>query len=79
MLEYNSLKELYNALIPAFNVKLRMLKNNNYYNITRKDIWQYLQYTKWIQSTDLSISEMVSDIINVDVEKIVKYKEKVGE
>ncbi len=79
MLEYNSLKELYNALIPAFNVKLRMLKNNNYHNITKKDIWQYLVYTKWIQSIDLSISEMVSDIINVDGEKIIKYKEKVGE
>ena len=34
MQEYNSVQELYNALIPAFNVKLRMLKNSEYKNIS---------------------------------------------
>ena len=79
MLEYNSVQELYNALIPAFNVKLRMFKNSQFSNIKRQDIWIYLKFSKWISCVDLSISEMVSDIINVDGYKIIKYMEKVGE
>lgn len=79
MLEYNSVQELYNALIPAFNVKLRMFKNSQFSNIKRQDIWNYLKVNKWMSSINLTISEMVSDIINVDGYKIIKYKEKVGE
>ena len=76
MLEYNNMQELYNALIPAFNVKLRLFKNSEYENIQKKDIWEYLKNNKWIQSIDLTISEMVSDIINVDGYKVKKYIEK---
>lgn len=78
MQEYNNIKELYNALIPAFNVKIRMLKKSNYNDIQKEDIWNYLKNTKWISSINLTISEMVSDIINVDENKIIKYKERVG-
>ena len=76
MQEYSSMQELYNILIPAFNVKLRQLKNSKYNNIKRQDIWEYLKNNKWMLSVDLSISEMVSDIINVDGYKIKKYIEK---
>lgn len=79
MQEYSSIQELYNALIPAFNVKIRMLRNEKYINIRKKDIWNYLKDSKWVQSINLTISEMVSDIINVEGYKIIKYKEKVGE
>lgn len=78
MQEYNSIKELYNALIPAFNVKIRMFKNSEFNSIQKDDIWNYLKNTKWINSINLTISEMVSDIINVDGYKIIKYKERVG-
>lgn len=76
MQEYSSMQELYNILIPAFNVKLRQLKNSKYNSIKRQDIWEYLKNNKWMLSVDLSISEMVSDIINVDGYKIKKYIEK---
>lgn len=79
MQEYSNIQELYNALIPAFNVKLRMFSKSEYKDIKRKDIWNYLKDNKWISSINLTISEMVSDIINVDGYKITKYKEKVGE
>ena len=38
MYEFKNQKELYQRLIPAFNVKLRLLKKNNYSHITKKDI-----------------------------------------
>ena len=76
MLEYSNIQELYNALIPAFNVKLRMFSKSDFKNIKRKDIWNFLKDNKWINSVNLTISEMVSDIINVDGYKVLQYKEK---
>ena len=34
------------------------------------DIWNYLKLNKWIKTKNLSISEMVNDIIDVDIEKV---------
>jgi len=73
MQEYRSAKELYEALVPALNVKIRMFKNNEYNYIKKEDIWNYLKDTIWINSINLTISEMVSDIINVDGIKIDTY------
>ena len=73
MYEYKTQKELFRSLIPAFNVKIRLLKNNNYYNITRKDIWDYLKINKWRSSVDLTIADMVNDIIHVDNKEIDIY------
>ena len=64
MHEYKSQKELYQNLIPALNVKLTLLKNNNYNNITKIDIWNYLKITKWSKSVNLTLAEMVNDIIH---------------
>ena len=41
--EYKSLKELYEALDPAFRVKLRLLKKKGITYISRDDIWNYLK------------------------------------
>ena len=73
-MEYTSQKELYLALIPVFKVKQRLIKTTKY-NITNKDIWTYLSINKWKNSHNLTISEIVNDIINVDEELINNYKE----
>lgn len=71
-MEYKSEEELFNSLRGAFNVKLRLIKNNYSY-IKIIDIWNYLKINKWIKTKNLSISEMVNDIINIDIEKVDKY------
>lgn len=76
MYEYKSQKELYQNLIPALNVKLRLLKNNNYTNISKLDIWNYLKVNKWRNSVDLTLAEMVNDIIHVDNKEIDIYLKK---
>ena len=68
-MEYKSQKELFDSLKGAFNVKLRMIKVEYNY-ITKVDIWNYLKINKWSKDKNLSISEMVHDIINVDVNKV---------
>ena len=70
-MEYDNLTNLYQFLIPAFDVKLRLLKNDNYH-LTKKNIWSYLASSKWSSSQDLTISDMVDDIINVNPLDIIK-------
>ena len=72
-MEYTSLKELYESLIPAFNVKKRLLKFANS-DLTNEDIWQYLAKSKWRNSINLTLSDMVNDIITVDIHKVHKFE-----
>ena len=76
MYEYKNQLELYQNLIPALNVKIRLLKKSNYNHITKKDIWNYLKNNKWSSSINLTISEMVNDIIHADNKEIDIYKNK---
>ena len=76
MQEYKSQKELFTNLIPAMNVKLRLLKKSNYKDITKEDIWNYLKETKWRYDIDLALSDMVEDIIHTDNLDIVNYYKK---
>lgn len=73
MNEYKTQLDLYKGLIPALNVKLRLLKNKNYTNIKKEDIWNYLKETKWKTSINLTLADMVQDIIHTDNEEIFSY------
>ena len=72
MQEYKSQKELFQGLIPAMNVKLTMLKKCGYSDISYEDIWNYLRDNKWKNSVDLTLGEMVNDIIHTDNMDYVK-------
>ena len=71
-MEYQSLKELYDDLKGAFNVKLRLI-GKDYKHIKINDIWDYLRINKWSKDKGLTISEMVNDIILVDIKKVNEY------
>jgi len=73
MNEYKSQKELYLALIPALNVKIRLIKNTNFKYIKKEDIWNYLRDNKWKYSIDLTLSDMVQDIIHLDNSEIIEH------
>ena len=44
-----------------------------YTYIKEEDVWNYLKEIKWKTSKDLSLYEMVSDILNLESEKIDSY------
>ena len=75
-MEFTSIKELYRKLIPAFNVKKRLIKNSKYQDITNENIWSYLVESKWKKSYGLTISDMVNDIITTDLEDILEAMNK---
>lgn len=74
-MEYKSGEELFKSLKGAFLVKLRMIKNEYDY-IKMVDIWNYLKINKWCKDKNLSISEMVNDIIDVDITKVDLFLKK---
>ena len=68
-MDYSSEKELFNDLKGALKGKLRMIKEKYDY-ISMLDIWNYLKLNKWRYDQNLTISEMVNDIIDVDIIKV---------
>lgn len=63
-MEFNNLTELKNRLMPALRLKKEEINNKN---ITEEDIWNYLKDTKWVKSNNLSLSDMVNDILKFEL------------
>lgn len=75
--EIKSLSELYNRIKPAlYSKKLELCKMGLSY-IKEEDIWNYLSKNDWANSKDLSLFDMVSDIMHLEKYKIEDYMMKV--
>ena len=76
-LEFSSLKDLYLRVEPALKAKKTELNRIGLSYIGQNDIWEYLVESKWKQGKDLTLSDIVDDILNTDNNLIDKYfKEK---
>ncbi len=71
-LEFKSIKELYDRIEPALRTKKYELKKLGYL-VSEADIWNYLTSTKWINSVNLTLSEMVNDIFLASGNDISNY------
>lgn len=65
MEDINNLEELYNKLLPVLTTKINEMKLRHINYITELDIWNCLA-KKWAKKTNLTFSEMVSDILNTN-------------
>ena len=65
-IEFNDIKELYERLKPALNAKIAELKRFDLDYIKAEDIWNYLKENKWTKAQDLSLYQMVDDIMNLE-------------
>ena len=72
-IEFNSIKELYERLLPALNTKIAELRRYDLDYIKKEDIWNYLKVTKWEKATNLLLYQMVDDILNLDNDEIDRY------
>ena len=72
-IEFDSLDELYQRLEPAMTTKIAELKRNDIDYVSKDDIWRFLEEREWKTANDLSLHQMVDDILNVDNEKLIKY------
>ena len=71
--KFKSLEELYQRLLPAFNTKVADLKRANIYNIREIDLWNYLKNNYWKTKRNLTLGEMVNDILSTPNEEIIKF------
>ena len=82
-IEFKSLEELYNRVLPALYSKVKEIRRLGYKYVTEKDVWNYLATTEWKKRNDLQLHDLISDILyanNVDInnyalEKMGKLKQ----
>ncbi|MBQ9024475.1 MAG: hypothetical protein IJ105_04560 [Bacilli bacterium] len=63
-IEFKDIKELYKRVLPALRVKKRLFLKKGI-KINEEDIFEYLAREKWSKANNLTLSDIVSDIINV--------------
>lgn len=66
--EIQSYYDLRKKLIPVLRTRIHELKRLGILNVTEQDIWNYLVYAKWKSAEGLTLSEMVNDILSVEIE-----------
>lgn len=76
MNEFASLRELYFKVRPVLKLKKEELKKLGMNHIVEADIWNYLKNEKWIKTTNLSLSELVNDILECNIENLDIYTKK---
>jgi len=74
--EFNTKEELFDRVKPALRIKEKDLKKLGFLNITGLDVWNYLIESKWSKSKNLVLSDLVDDILNVDIDGLNDYLNK---
>ena len=71
--EFKSAKELYERVTPALYSKVKELRGLGYKHISEKDVWNYLVNNDWKERKDLLLSDLISDILYCDNNKLNDY------
>ena len=75
-IKFNSLEDLYNRLKPALRSKIKELHKLDKIYIKENDIFDFLTDNKWENSNNLTLDQMVDDILYVDNDLIDEYVQK---
>lgn len=70
---FSDIKQLYERVEPALKSKLSELNRLGFDYLTKEDIWNYLQESKWKHSNDLMLGDMINDILSTNVDEINQY------
>lgn len=73
---FKTLKELYIRVLPALKSKVKELKTKNIFYITEEDIWQFLKTRKWHTKSDLTLYDIVNDILFLEETELINYINK---
>jgi hypothetical protein len=67
MIEFKTIEELYNRILPALKYTKRRMKRKGI-NKEEKDIFLELSHD-WAKRKELSLFDIVSDILNYDIKE----------
>ena len=71
--EINSLQDLYRLLLPALRTKKKEMHDLKHLYIKEEDIWEYMRESVWMDAVNLTLSDMVDNILNTDNDKIASF------
>ena len=75
--EFSSKEELYERVGPALRAKVSELRRLGYRNIKEMDVWNCLIQTKWLNSKNLMLSDIVDDILTSNNYDIYEYLKQI--
>ena len=75
-IEFQNIKQLYNRLLPALRTKKTEMIRYGINYVSEEDIWNYLKEIKWKKANNLSLYDMVNDVLNTDNSYIEDYLKK---
>ena len=70
---FKSKEELYKRSIPALRSKKEEGIRLGDDHLKEEDIWNYLQESLWTKSNNLTLSDIINDILNVSFEDVNNY------
>lgn len=68
-MDFQNTEEIKERVMPALKLREDRLKKEGF-NITSDDIWLYLKKNKWCKDTNLTLNEIVNDILKLDLEEL---------
>ncbi len=72
-IEFATVEELFQRVLPALRTKRRSLAKEKRKEIREEDIWNYLRKSKWSKAKQLTLADMVDDILNLDEALLDSY------
>ena len=73
---FSNLQELYNRVRPALKSKSLDFKRLGISNISEADIWNYLKNNVWNKGKNLTLADIVDDIMSVNLDVLSDYLNK---
>lgn len=70
---FSSLEELYNRVKPALKSKVKDLKRIGVNYVQEVDVWNYLKLNIWCKKSNLTLGDVVNDIMTVSNSELETY------
>lgn len=72
-INFNNEIDLYKRLLPALHSKVKELHRKRIKYVDEKDIYTYLRDNKWKKESNLTLCNIVDDILCVSDDTLEKY------
>lgn len=70
---FESIEDLYKKLHPALQTKLHELHRIKMFSVKEEDIFWVLVHFKWTKEANLTLADLVDDILNTKPEILYDY------
>ena len=75
-IDFNNIEDLYIRVLPSLRLKQRLLMKQGH-SIGISNIWDYLTKEKWAKANNLTLYDIVNDIMTFDAIEVINYYKEV--